>query len=119
MISRVLLAVALLGGTAGNVIGGDWTDYGWDDAFNDEGEWTRGPLHGYVYLIRNTGPTEEPQYTEPVKLTAEGDPIDVYGMPSPNLATVDWDGDGVRELLVGAEDGFFYYLAKPLDTEPI
>lgn len=34
---------------------GDWTDYGWDNAFNDRGEWTRGPLHGYVYLARNGG----------------------------------------------------------------
>ncbi|KAA3660060.1 MAG: VCBS repeat-containing protein, partial [Calditrichaeota bacterium] len=29
---------------------GDWTDYGWDNAFNEKGEWTRGPLHGYIYL---------------------------------------------------------------------
>ena len=26
--------------------------------------------------------------------------------------TVDWDSDGVRELLVGAEDGRFYYLDR-------
>jgi hypothetical protein len=26
--------------------------------------------------------------------------------------TVDFNGDGKRELLVGAEDGFFYYLEK-------
>ena len=23
---------------------GDWTDYGWDDAYNEKGEWTNGPL---------------------------------------------------------------------------
>jgi hypothetical protein len=27
--------------------------------------------------------------------------------------TVDWDGDGRRDLLVGAEDGFLYYLRNP------
>ncbi|MGH9627366.1 MAG: FG-GAP repeat domain-containing protein, partial [Bryobacteraceae bacterium] len=26
----------------------DWREYGWDDAFNEKGEWMRGPLHGYV-----------------------------------------------------------------------
>ncbi len=34
---------------------GDWTDYGWDNAFDAQGHWTRGPLHGYVYLLRNHG----------------------------------------------------------------
>ena len=33
----------------------DWRDYGWDDAFNEKGEWTRGRLHGYVYFHRNIG----------------------------------------------------------------
>ena len=23
--------------------------------------------------------------------------------------TTDWDGDGTREILIGAEDGFFYH----------
>ena len=27
----------------------DWREYGWDDAFDESGQWTRGPLHGYVY----------------------------------------------------------------------
>ena len=32
---------------------GDWTGYGWDDAFDAKGEWARGPLRGVVYLILN------------------------------------------------------------------
>jgi len=31
--------------------------------------------------------------------------------------TVDWDKNGVPDLLVGAEDGFFYYLENP-DAKP-
>jgi FG-GAP-like repeat len=96
---------------------GDWTDYGWDNAFNDEGEWTRGPLHGYVYLLRNTGTSEEPRYADPIKLTAGGDPIDVYGMPSPNLA--DFDGDGDLDLLCGEfVDRFTYFENVGTRAEP-
>ena len=28
-------------------------------------------------------------------------------------AIVDWDGNGVGDLLIGAEDGFFYHLINP------
>lgn len=78
---------------------GDWTEYGWDNAFNEKGEWTRGPLHGYVYLLENCGSNYSPDYLEPVKIQAGGRPVDVYGMPSPNFA--DFDNDGDLDLLCG------------------
>ena len=28
----------------------DWSDYGWDDAWDSAGKWTNGPLHGFVLL---------------------------------------------------------------------
>ncbi len=62
----------------------DWRDYGWDDAFSTTGEWQRGPLHGYVWLHRNRGTNQQPEYEAPTKLTAGGREIDLYGSPSPN-----------------------------------
>jgi hypothetical protein len=75
----------------------DWTDYGWDDAFDDKGRWTRGPLHGYIYFHRNIGTNARPEYAPPVKLAAGGKPIDQYGSPIPN--PVDWFGTGRLDLL--------------------
>jgi hypothetical protein len=77
----------------------DWRKYGWDDAFNSEGIWTNGPLHGYVYWVQNYGSNENPEYGKARKILADGRPVDVYGKPSPNL--VDWDGDGDLDLICG------------------
>jgi len=77
----------------------DWRKYGWDDAFNSEGIWTNGPLHGYVYWVQNYGSNENPEYGKARKILADGSPVDVYGKPSPNL--VDWDGDGDLDLICG------------------
>ncbi len=87
---------------------GLWAEYGWDNAFDEQGNWTRGPLRGYVYVIRNRGTTESPAYEPPMQLTAGDKPVDVFGMPSPNFA--DFDNDGDLDLLCGDFlDGFTYF----------
>lgn len=73
----------------------DWSDYGWDNAYDRAGNWTNGPLHGYVYLIEN----QDGRYLNRGRLGAGGKTIDVYGAPSPNLA--DFDGDGDLDLICG------------------
>lgn len=78
---------------------GDWSEYGWDAAYDDEGNWTNGPLHGYVYLIENRGSTEQPDYADPVKIEAGGEPIDSYGAPTPVVA--DFNGDGALDIITG------------------
>ncbi|MBM3726490.1 MAG: VCBS repeat-containing protein [Acidobacteria bacterium] len=78
----------------------DWRDYGWDDAYDATGRWTRGPLHGFVYLHRNLGTNAEPRYEAPVKIAAGGQPIDLYGSPAPT--PVDWFGRGVLDLVGGS-----------------
>lgn len=73
----------------------DWGDYGWDNAFDEKGNWTNGPLHGYVYLLENNNG----EYVQKGKLAADGRPIDLYGAPSPNMN--DFDGDGDLDLICG------------------
>jgi len=86
----------------------DWEDYGWDDGYDAQGKWLRGPLRGYVYLVRNEGTTDKPQYAQPQKIEAAGTPVETFGWPSPNLA--DFDGDGDLDLLCGEfRDSFTYF----------
>ncbi len=88
---------------------GVWGDYGWDDAYDANGKWTNGPLHGYIYLIENIGSNENPNYIDPVQLcNTDGIPLDVFGRPSPNFA--DFNGDGKPDLLCGEfRDGFTFF----------
>jgi len=47
----------------------DWTDYGWDNAYDAQGRWTNGPMHGLVYVCENTA-RRTPKYAPAVTLEA-------------------------------------------------
>ncbi len=72
-----------------------WEDYGWDNAWNAKGEWTKGPLHGYVYWIEN----KKGEYVNRGKVLAGDKPIDTYGAPFPSM--YDFDGDGDLDIICG------------------
>jgi hypothetical protein len=93
-----------------------WGDYKWgtansggsEPAYDEKGQWKYGPLHGYLYRLKNTGTDTAPVYAPPVQLTAGGAPIDVYGRPSPSFG--DFRGTGKLDLICGEFiDSFTYY----------
>jgi hypothetical protein len=77
----------------------DLTDYGWDDAYDKNGKWKNGPLHGYVYCIRNRGTNDKPEYEKPFRIKAGGKEIDQYGRATPNFH--DFDNDGDLDIICG------------------
>src|SRR5687768_13295421 len=67
----------------------DWSDYGWDNAYDKEGNWTNGRVHGYLYLLESV----DNKHINRGRMQAGGKSIDIFGAPSPNFADFDMDGD--------------------------
>jgi hypothetical protein len=74
----------------------DWTDYGWDNAFNEKGVWKNGPIHGTVYLIEQTSKGE---YSKPKAIKAGKTNIDNFSISGANFE--DFDGDGDLDMILG------------------
>jgi hypothetical protein len=99
-----------------------WGDFGplngGAGAFNAQGEWTRGKLRGYVYILRNTGTNDQPSYAAPMRLQGGGKDVDPYGMPSPMWG--DFRGTGKLDLICGEfRDGFTFYENTGTRTRPV
>lgn len=95
----------------------DWTEYGWDNAYDAAGKWLNGPLRGFVYVARNTGTDLQPKYDPPVQLMAGDKPLETFGWPSPCFA--DFTGSGKLDLICGEfRDGFTWYENIGTRTQP-
>lgn len=73
----------------------NWGDYGWDNAYNEKGEWTNGPLRGYLYLLKNI----DGKYINKGRIQVNGKDLETFGAPGSNMA--DFDGDGKKDILTG------------------
>ncbi len=96
----------------------DWTDYGWDDAYDAQGHWKNGPLRGNIYVMLNQGTNAKPKYADAVMLKdIDGDNLETYGWPNPCFA--DWDNDGDLDIIVSEfVDGLFFMENIGTRTEP-
>lgn len=95
----------------------DWSDYGWDGGYDEQGEWLAGPLRGRIFLVPNLGTDADPIWGEAERLLAPSGPLETFGMSSPNAR--DWDGDGDLDLLCGEFlDGFTYFRNDGDRTRP-
>lgn len=72
-----------------------WTDYGWDNAYDEKGNWKNGPLRGYLYLLEN----QNGKFINRGRIKAQGEDIQSYGAPGANMA--DFDGDGKLDIICG------------------
>ena len=73
----------------------DWGEYGWDNAYNLDGNWTNGPLRGYLKLFEN----KDGKYIYKGKILAGEKPLETFGAPGANMA--DFNGDGRLDIICG------------------
>ncbi|MEP7251846.1 MAG: VCBS repeat-containing protein [Ginsengibacter sp.] len=73
----------------------DWSEYGWDNAYDENGKWKNGPLRGFIYLLEN----QNGKYINKGKILAGNQPIETYGAPGAN--TADFDHDGKPDIICG------------------
>lgn len=91
---------APIGGTSTSIIHSRVAVADWDG--DGRADLLVGGGRGHILFYRNIGTKTEPRFAPPrLVITAEGKPLDSGWCAAP--CAVDWDGDGITDLLVGCE----------------
>ena len=61
-----------------------------------------------LYVHANAGSNTEPRFARREALTMYGKPIEISHHET-SVKIIDWNGDGVRDLIAGAESGWVYF----------
>jgi hypothetical protein len=107
-------------GSRANPVLHDWDEDGLPDLICGAGD-------GHVYFFRNTNTVKSPNFAPAVKIRAGG--VDllvnqiVEGGTSPTPRSVprviDWDGDGLKDLVCSSDSGVFWCRNTNSNPEPI
>lgn len=73
----------------------DWGEYGWDNAYDNNGKWTNGPLRGYMLYYEN----QHGKFIFKNKIHAGKKPLETFGAPGANIA--DFNGNGKLDIIAG------------------
>ncbi|MBU1650594.1 VCBS repeat-containing protein [bacterium] len=72
---------------------------GFGKGYDQNAKWLGGAMHGGLYVFKNQGTLEKPDFIFKQRIEADGKPIDVYG--NRGSIFVDWTGAGRLDLIVG------------------
>ncbi len=92
----------------------------WDPAheapYSHEGVWKGGRTEGRVLYQRNTGSVGAPRFGEAIPLHPQGEStLGIHGSAFPRA--VDWNGDGILDLLCGGIFKLFLFLGPDLSPQ--
>jgi hypothetical protein len=68
---------------------GDWTEYGWDNAYDANGRWMNGPCAATSTCSATPAATTS-RLRQAGKVMAGDRPVETYGWPSPELRRLRW-----------------------------
>jgi len=73
----------------------DWGEYGWDNAYDINGNWTNGPLRGFLLYYEN----KQGSFYYKGRIQAGNETLETFGAPGANMA--DFNGDGKIDIITG------------------